>query len=134
MSIKADLFEVKGTIAVPINPPPIPGLGSTGGFEFQIQDFESKGPVALEAMTQKFIAKAMARDSIGNLLTEFSVDHPVIDLDINRLEAERLGVSHSKRLPNAERLLWFLLRQQLEQVQSGLPSNRASGRFAPALA
>jgi hydrophobe/amphiphile efflux-1 (HAE1) family protein len=90
--IKADLFAVKGTIAVPINPPPIPGLGSTGGFEFQIQDFESKGPVALEAMTQKFIAKAMARDSIGNLLTEFSVDHPVIDLDINRLEAERLGV------------------------------------------
>jgi HAE1 family hydrophobic/amphiphilic exporter-1 len=90
--VRRDLFEVKGTIAVPINPPAIPGLGSTGGFQFQIQDLQSKGPVALEAATMEFIAKAMERDSIGNLLTEFKVDYPMVNLDVDRAEAERLGV------------------------------------------
>ena len=91
--VKADLSVVKGAIAIPINPPPIPGLGSTGGFQFEILDLQSKGSVALEAITTKFMAAAEKEASIGSLLTDFSTGTPMISLEIDRVQAERLGVS-----------------------------------------
>ena len=91
--VKADLSVVKGAMAIPINPPPIPGLGSTGGFQFEILDLQSKGSVALEAITTKFMAAAEKEASIGSLLTDFSTGTPMISLEIDRVQAERLGVS-----------------------------------------
>ena len=91
--VKKDLFQVKGVTAIPINPPPIPGLGSTGGFQFEVLDLQSKGNVALEEITTKFMAAAMKKESIGNLMTDFTTDVPMIELEIDRVEVERLGVS-----------------------------------------
>ena len=85
--------EITGGMAICINPPPIPGLGSTGGFQYEIQDLLAKGPDALEEITQQFIAAAEKKPAIGQLLTDFSTGVPMLELDINRIEAERLGIS-----------------------------------------
>lgn len=87
-----DLAVINEALIVPINPPPIPGLGSTGGFQFEVLDINSKGSEALEEITQKFIAAAEATPEIDKLLTDFSTDFPMIDLDIDRVEVERLGI------------------------------------------
>lgn len=90
----AELAEkVTGGLAVCINPPPIPGLGSTGGFQFEIQDLLSKGPDELAKITHEFMAEAMKQPAIGKLLTDYETGVPMLELDINRVEAERLGVS-----------------------------------------
>ena len=42
--------EIEGAIVVPIAPPAIPGIGTTGGFEFWIQDTGTGDPVALDGV------------------------------------------------------------------------------------
>ena len=56
------------------NAPPIPGLGSTGGFQYQIEDINDKGPDALFEITQEFIAKANALPEIGQAFSDFEID------------------------------------------------------------
>ncbi|MHC4245895.1 MAG: efflux RND transporter permease subunit, partial [Planctomycetota bacterium] len=90
---KRELFAVDGATCIPINPPPIPGLGSTGGFQFEILDQLNRGSDALLAATLEFIEKAEARPEIGNLLCDFKTDVPEVDLEIDRVEATRLGLS-----------------------------------------
>ncbi len=90
---KRELFAIEGATCIPINPPPIPGLGSTGGFQFEILDQLNRGSDALLAATLEFIEKAEARPEIGNLLCDFKTDVPQVDLEIDRVEATRLGLS-----------------------------------------
>ena len=52
------LAGVDGAVAIPINPPPIPGLGAGGGFQLEIQDVPGKGSDALLAAVLDFIEKA----------------------------------------------------------------------------
>ena len=90
---KRELFAVDGATCIPINPPPIPGLGSTGGFQFEILDQLNRGSDALLAATLNFVEKAEATPEIGNLLCDFKTDVPEVDLEIDRVEATRLGLS-----------------------------------------
>lgn len=48
-------------LVVPINPPAIPGLGTTGGFEFWIQDTGSGTPQQLGDVLNNFLQKARQR-------------------------------------------------------------------------
>ncbi|MEE2719376.1 MAG: efflux RND transporter permease subunit, partial [Planctomycetota bacterium] len=67
-------------------------LGSTGGFQFQIEDINDKGPDALYAITQEFIAKADALPQVGKAFSDFEIDYPELFMDIDRAQAEVLGV------------------------------------------
>ena len=84
--------HIEGAVVFSINAPPIPGLGSTGGFQFQIEDINNKGLESLEEVTQQFIAKANARPEIKNVITDFAIDYPQMHLDVDREQAEVLGV------------------------------------------
>jgi len=91
--IKADLDkQIEGAVSVSFNAPPIPGLGTTGGFQYQIEDINSKGPQALYDITQEFVAKAMESPVIGKAFSDFEMDYPELFMDIDRAQAEVLGV------------------------------------------
>ena len=89
------LAGIPDAVALPINPPPIPGLGSTGGFQFEIQDVMEKGSVALANVVAKFIAEAEARPELGEgrLLSDLRIDYPQVEMDIDRVKAMQLGAS-----------------------------------------
>ncbi|MDA0295693.1 MAG: multidrug efflux RND transporter permease subunit [Planctomycetota bacterium] len=91
----SNLLAVEGATCIPINPPAIPGLGSTGGFQFEILDQLGQGSDALLAATLEFIEKAEATPEIGKLLCDFKTDVPQVNLDIDRVEATRLGLEMS---------------------------------------
>jgi multidrug efflux pump len=55
--------NIEGAIVIPIAPPAIPGIGTTGGFEFWIQDTGTGDPVALDGVMQDFLKKARERPS-----------------------------------------------------------------------
>ncbi len=91
--IKAELTQkIQGAASIAFNAPPIPGLGSTGGFQLEIQDINDKGVEALYEITEEFIAKANAKPAIGGVFTDFAVDYPVLFMDIDREQAQILGV------------------------------------------
>ena len=73
-------------------PPPVLGVGNTGGFKLQIQDRRSAGLPALQAATDALIAKAAAQPEITTAFTTFRSQVPEIYLDIDRTKIETLGV------------------------------------------
>jgi HAE1 family hydrophobic/amphiphilic exporter-1 len=90
---KKQFASMEAAVVIPINPPPIPGLGSTGGFEYEVQDLLGRGTDELLKATLGFIEKCEARPEIGRLLCDLRTDYPQIELDIDRIEAQRLGAS-----------------------------------------
>ncbi|AUN29375.1 efflux RND transporter permease subunit [Niveispirillum cyanobacteriorum] len=75
-----------------VPPPPIRGLGTSGGFTLRVQDLASAGPAALEQATW---ALAMAGNQVPgliNVFTPFSARAPQVYLDVDRVKAQMLGV------------------------------------------
>jgi len=73
-------------------PPPIPGLGTAGGFSFWLQD-RSGGTVALlNENLQKFLAAAKKRPELQNVTSSFRAAVPQLYVDVDRDKALKQGV------------------------------------------
>ncbi len=79
-------------IVLPIAPPPIPGIGSTGGFEFWIQDTAAGSPVQLEVQTKAFLERARQRPELTGLNSTFTASAQQLRADVDRDKATLLGV------------------------------------------
>jgi multidrug efflux pump len=80
-------------IAIPINPPSIPGLGTQGGFEFWLQNRGQGGATQLAETTRQLIAAANERLEVTRLNSTFNAASRQLRADLNRNKAETLGVS-----------------------------------------
>ncbi len=89
------LGALREGIAFPINPPSIPGLGSTGGFEFYIQNKGNATPRELDTITRAFIAETRKHKELSGVSSTFSASQQQLYLDVDRSRAELLGVSVS---------------------------------------
>ncbi|MGC8120679.1 efflux RND transporter permease subunit [Marinobacter sp. VGCF2001] len=81
----------EGFVAV-FPPPPILGLGTTGGFKLQIEDRSSKGFEALFSSLQATLNEARKHPALAGLYSSFRVQVPQFDLDIDRERAMLLGI------------------------------------------
>ncbi len=77
---------------IPIAPPSIPGIGTTGGFEFWIQDKGGGDPQHLYEVTQQFLAKARARSEVSGLNTTFRASSRQLSAHVDRSKSVLLGV------------------------------------------
>ncbi len=73
-------------------PPPVQGLGTTGGFKLQFEDRASLGYEALDAATKSFLAKAYQTPELAGLFSSFQVNVPQLYADVDRTRARQLGV------------------------------------------
>src|SRR6516165_5168266 len=78
-----------------LQPPPIQGLSSTGGFDFMIEDREGKGITAMAGVADRFLEEARKRPELAGVFTTFSAKVPQLRFDIDRVKARRLGVAVS---------------------------------------
>ncbi len=86
------LGGIADAIVIPINPPTIQGLGSVGGFTFQLQDRGSNGiPKLLEAK-DAIIAKGNQQKELKGVFTTFSANMPQYKIDVDRNKAKALDV------------------------------------------
>jgi hydrophobe/amphiphile efflux-1 (HAE1) family protein len=84
--------KVKDAFFIGVEPPPIEGLGMTGGFEAYIQS-RGRGSVKdLEAVAQKWVQAASQRKELRGVLTTFSASVPQMRIDLDREKAMTLGV------------------------------------------
>ncbi|PVZ65392.1 efflux RND transporter permease subunit [Pelagibaculum spongiae] len=77
-------------IAFPL--PPIPGLGSTGGFDFRLQDTSGKSPQELAQVMGGLINQANSKDELTRVNSSYRANIPQYQLNINRNKAKALGV------------------------------------------
>jgi len=73
-------------------PPPVPGLGATGGFKMQVEDRGGAGLDALAQQTQILMTRATESGQVAGLLTSFDVNAPQLDVAIDRTQAKSQGV------------------------------------------
>jgi multidrug efflux pump len=73
-------------------PPPVQGIGNSGGLKLQVQDRRAAGLPALQANTDALIAKALQDPGMAAAFTSFRSQAPQLYLDIDRRKAETLGV------------------------------------------
>ena len=90
--LNAQFFARKDGIAFAVNPPSIPGLGTTGGFEFYVQNRGSGEPRATDQALQAFLAKARQRPELQGVNTTFRANSQQLFVDLDRNKAEVLGV------------------------------------------
>ena len=91
--IKAEFTGDKDGSVLAVAPPPIPGLGISGGFSLLIQEQQAGDIKQFEAVVGKFLQAANQRPEIGMAYTLFSSRTPNYQLTINREQVKKMGVS-----------------------------------------
>ena len=82
-----------GVSIIGMNPSPIPGLGTSGGFSLYIQNKIGESNEEMAARVNEFLAAANQRPEIQMAYTTFRMDTPSYNFDIDRMKAQREGVS-----------------------------------------
>ena len=85
--------SIREATVLAFNPPPIPGLGATGGFSFKLQDRAGNSPEDLARVAQELVEAARKRPELGSVYSKFDPRTPAIRLDIDREKAKKLGVA-----------------------------------------
>ena len=85
--------QVPEAMAFAIMPPAIPGLGSSGGFSFWLQDRSGGSVDFLDQNLQKFLAAARKRPELAGVGSQFSAAAPQIYADVDRDKVLKQGVA-----------------------------------------
>lgn len=91
--LRPELAAISTASIVPFNPPAIPGLGATGGFDFRLQARSGQSQQELAEVMRDLIIRANRTPGLTGVFSTFSADVPQIYLDIDRKRAELYGVS-----------------------------------------
>jgi hydrophobe/amphiphile efflux-1 (HAE1) family protein len=77
------------------NPPPIPGIGTAGGFEFVLEDRAGGDLQKFAGVLNDFLSAANKRPELSRVFTQFNMRTPQIEFVLDRERAKTLGVSIS---------------------------------------
>ena len=94
-AVRPKLLGLTGAFALSFDPPSIPGLGTTGGFEFEVEDLAGHGSAALNDVTQAVLAEARKQPELDarQMFSSFSTSTPQFVYDLDRNKAKLLGLS-----------------------------------------
>jgi hydrophobe/amphiphile efflux-1 (HAE1) family protein len=92
-ALQANLGAVQEAFIIVITPPPVRGIGNSGGFKLMVQDQRGRGLRALETAMQELIAAANQTPGLAGVFSLFNTKTPKVFADIDRARAEMLGVS-----------------------------------------
>ena len=84
--------SIQDAFIVMFPPPPVAGLGTTGGFKMQIEDRASLGYDEMDKAVKAFMGKASQAPELAGMFTSWQVNVPQLYADIDRTKARQLGV------------------------------------------
>ncbi|MBV8473448.1 MAG: efflux RND transporter permease subunit, partial [Hyphomicrobiales bacterium] len=85
--------QIRSAVVVPFNLPPIIGLSTSGGFEYQLEALEGQDPVKLGGVVQGVVAAANQDRRLARVFSTFTATAASIYLDIDRDKAQALGLT-----------------------------------------
>lgn len=86
-------FQIKQAMIFAVNPPPIPELAATGGFDFRLQDRSGLGRDKLMEARNIALGMASQNAALMGVRPEGQEAGPQLSLAVDRRKAETLGVS-----------------------------------------
>ncbi len=93
MALNQKFGAIQDAFVAMFPPPPVNGLGTTGGFKMQIEDRAGFGYQTLDEVTKAFLGKAYQTPELAGLFSSFQINVPQLYADLDRAKAEQLGVS-----------------------------------------
>jgi HAE1 family hydrophobic/amphiphilic exporter-1 len=91
-NLRRQLGTLKEAAFAVMVPPPISGLGQSGGFQMMVEDRRSLGLQELQKAVMQLIRAGEAQSGLYGLTTTFSARSPQLYLDIDRTKAESLEI------------------------------------------
>ncbi|OWK24973.1 hypothetical protein AJ87_16115 [Rhizobium yanglingense] len=93
MSLNQKFGAIQDAFIAMFPPPPVNGLGTTGGFKMQLEDRAGLGYQALDEANKAMIAKAYQAPELTGIFSAYQINVPQLFADLDRAKAEQLGVS-----------------------------------------
>ncbi|MFT4096718.1 MAG: multidrug efflux RND transporter permease subunit [Rhodoblastus sp.] len=87
--------QVRTASVFAFNLPPIIGLSTSGGFEYQLEALEGQEPTTIGGVMQGLVGAANSNPNLSRVFSTFTATNPSIYLDIDRDKAQALGVGIS---------------------------------------
>ena len=84
---------IQDGLIISVSPPPVRGIGTTGGFKMEVQDTQGAPLKQLEQVAQSLMAAANQDPGLTSVFTTFNTQTPKVYADIDRVRAEMLGVT-----------------------------------------
>ncbi len=95
--IAPKLFGVPGGIVAAFEPPAIQGIGSVGGFQFQLQDQGRNSFGDIDRVVHTMIGQTRAPGTqLTGMYSPFTANDPQVAVTIDRQKAKAIGVSISQ--------------------------------------
>jgi HAE1 family hydrophobic/amphiphilic exporter-1 len=94
-AVRQKSIGIPGANVLPFNLPPIIGLGSTGGFQYELEAIGEQSPSELAATMRALIFAANQQPELASVFSTYNAETPQIYLDIDRNKAQILGVAVS---------------------------------------
>ena len=88
-------MATRAGVVFPFNLPPIIGLSTSGGFEYQLQNLEGREPAEMASVLGPLLGAANSDGRMARVFSTFTATTPSVFLDIDRDKAIALGVAVS---------------------------------------
>jgi len=123
--------QIRTATVIPFNLPPIIGLSTTGGFEYELEGLEGQEPAAMNSVMHGLLTAANQDPRLTRVFSTYTASNPSAFLNIDRKKAQALGLSMSDVFTTLEATLGsyyvnnFNLFGRVWQVNiEGEPANR----------
>jgi HAE1 family hydrophobic/amphiphilic exporter-1 len=90
--LRGKLFAIQGGLVIPFEPPAIQGIGSFGGFQFELQDTGQNTLTDLARVANEIVASSRQNHQLTGLFTPFTANDPLVQVSIDREKAQVLNV------------------------------------------
>ncbi|HEY2585367.1 MAG TPA: efflux RND transporter permease subunit, partial [Tepidisphaeraceae bacterium] len=90
--LNTEMSKVPGGLAFAFSPPAIPGIGTSGGVTFVLEDRSGSGPAVLNQNLKTFLEAARKRPELARVTTTALPTVPQVFVDVNRDQVLQQGV------------------------------------------
>ena len=98
-AIQGALFQrfasIQEGLVLVVMPPPVRGIGTSGGFRMMVEDRANAGPQALQGAVYAMMGRAAQTPGLTQVFSLFESSTPQLYLDIDRTKVQMLGVNMS---------------------------------------
>ncbi|PPQ38693.1 hydrophobic/amphiphilic exporter-1, HAE1 family [Rhodoblastus acidophilus] len=84
--------QVRSASVLPFNLPPVIGLSTAGGFQYQLESLDGAEPAAMASVANALLASGNQNPKLTRVFSTYNANSPSIWLDIDRDKAQALGI------------------------------------------
>ncbi|HEY3847569.1 MAG TPA: efflux RND transporter permease subunit, partial [Acetobacteraceae bacterium] len=92
-NLRKRLSVIQDAYVLTIPPPPVQGIGNSGGFKMMLEDRAGLGTQALVNAANALVAAANKDPSFAGVFTLLNTGSPSVYADVDRLKAEKVGLT-----------------------------------------